>query len=102
MAGNDAPADSKPPSGPLSQDDAERLSSQFTALWDEMPEADAAEASAPASNGAEPPASNGTAAAPAAPPPPPPVATPAATPTPAMVAIAAPIGGTPAPPGATE
>ncbi|HEX4337429.1 MAG TPA: hypothetical protein VH062_16055 [Polyangiaceae bacterium] len=79
MPGNDEAANSKPP---LSLDDAERLASQFTPLWEDVPEA------APAAP-AEP-----VAAAPAAPAEPAAVA-PASEPTPAMVAIAAPMGSSP-------
>src|SRR5882724_7872374 len=101
MAGNDAPADSKPPSGPLSLDDAERLASNFTALWDDVPEPDATDPSAgtaiaDAGTGtAGVPSNGGASSAPVTPPVdaprPPEGGALAPEPTPAMVAIAAPM-----------
>jgi len=92
MSGNDEAENSKPP---LSLDDAERLASQFTPLWEDVPEAEqaAAEPSEVAIAVAEQPVV--APVAPGEPPGAPEVASPASEPTPAMVAIAAPMGSSP-------
>jgi hypothetical protein len=98
MAGNDEAVDSKPPEpGPLSLDDAERLASQFTPLWEEAPEATAAPVPEPAGAAAPPPAQASPFAdlKPVQMTPPEPVPDVAPESTPAMVAIARPMGSSP-------
>jgi hypothetical protein len=95
MSANDETPSSKPP---LSLDDAERLASQFTPLWEDVPEAPAAAQPVPPPNGELPPADAAKAAPEPeeAPPPSTPGDGPASSePTPAMVAIARPMGSSP-------
>lgn len=90
MAGNDEARESKPPDpGPLSLDDAERLASHFTPLWEEEPEA----AAGPLPDAPAPAASPLADLRPVEMAPPEPE--PASEPTPAMVAIARPMGSSP-------
>ena len=94
MAGNDEAGDSKPPDpGPLSLDDAERLASQFTPLWEEAPDPAAAPAPEPSEAPAQPSPFANLKPAQLTPPEPAPASTP--EPTPAMVAIARPMGSSP-------
>jgi hypothetical protein len=94
MAGNDEAGDSKPPDpGPLSLDDAERLASQFTPLWEEAPEPTAAPPPEPPDAPVQPSPFANLTPVQLTPPDPPPASTP--EPTPAMVAIARPMGSSP-------